>query len=72
MLRCQIIYADARHFFHAQLLCRQSAAMTDYNHTVPINYNRLNKAVLLDAFCNVVDLPFIVFLCILPIRRNAI
>nr|DAH26226.1 MAG TPA: hypothetical protein [Caudoviricetes sp.] len=72
LLRCQIIHTDARHFFHAQLLCRQSAAMTDYNHTVPVDHNRLNKAVLLDAFRDIVNLPFIVFLCILPIRRNAI
>ena len=70
LLRCQIVYADARHFFHAQLFCRQSAAVADYNHAVTVNHNRLYKAVLLDALRNVVDLPLIMLFCVAGIRHN--
>ena len=70
LLRCQIVHADARHFFHAQLLCRQSAAVADYDHAVTVNHNRLYKTVLLDALRNVVDLPLIMLFCVCGIRHN--
>jgi hypothetical protein len=33
--------------------------VTDYEHTVTVNHNRLHKSVLLDALRNIVDLPLI-------------
>ena len=71
LLRCQIVHADTGHFFHAQLLCRQSAAVADYNYTVTVNHNRLHKTILLDALRNVVDLRLVMLLCIFPVCSNA-
>ena len=44
--------------------------MTDYDHTVTVNHNRLHKSVLLDALRNIVDLPLIMLFCVGGIRHN--
>lgn len=70
LFRRQIIYTDARNGFHAELLCRQNAAMADDDHAVTVDYYRLDKPVLPDAFRHVVDLPLIVLLCVTRIRHD--
>ena len=45
--------------------------MTDYNHTVTVNHNRLHKTVLLDALRNVVDLRLVMLFRIFPVCSNA-
>ena len=49
------------------LRCYQTTMTYDQN-VVLINNKRLSKSELLDRLHHVLDLPFIVFLCILHIR----
>ena len=44
--------------------------MTDNNHIVFVNNNRLNKSILFYAFSYIVNLHIIVFLCVFLIRNK--
>ena len=44
--------------------------MPDYNNSITVYYNRLNKSILLYALCYIVNLPIIMLLCVIRIRHN--